>query len=63
LILARIEIDLVVPDEWPEGDAYDERLKQERLAAFLFRDHLRIALQQIRMELPDGFEIEADSLR
>jgi hypothetical protein len=63
MILQRVQIDLVGPDEWPDGDEYDQFLANERLVKFLFRDHLRIVLHQLRSDMPEGYEVEADSLR
>lgn len=62
MILQRIQIDLVGPDDFPE-DEMEVWTSQERMAKFLFRDHLRIVIQQLRAELPEQFEVEADSLR
>lgn len=64
MILRRIQVDLVGPDEWPDegSDAYAEFVGQERRAKFLFNDHLRIVIHQLRTELPDEFDVEADSL-
>jgi hypothetical protein len=59
VILQRVEIDLVGPDDWSE-DEMEVWTAQERMAKFLFRDHLRIVIQQLRAELPEGFEVEAN---
>lgn len=63
MILKRIEITLVGPDDYPADEgSYDEWAKQERLAKFLFTDHMHIAVRQLLQELPEGFDIEAEAL-
>ena len=61
MILKRIELTLVGPDDYPADEgSYEDWAKQERLAAFLFTDHMHIALVQLRQELPEGFDIETE---
>ena len=59
MILRRIEIALTGPDEWPEDeDDYEQFHRQERMAMFLFADHMHIVVRQIQSELPDEYDIE-----
>ena len=59
MILKRVEITLVGPDDYPADEgSYDEWQKEERKAQFLFADHMHIALRQLRQELPGEFDIE-----
>lgn len=64
VLLHRVEITLTGPDDYPaEEGSYDEWLKEERNARYLFRAHLQESLREIKEALPDGYEIEEDSIR
>lgn len=61
VILRRVEITLTGPDDYPEADDenYADWHRRERMAMFLFADHMRIALRQLEQELPGDYEIES----
>lgn len=59
MILRRIEITLVGPDDYPEDyTEYEDFHRRERQAMFLFQDHLHIFVQQIRQEISDEYDVE-----
>jgi hypothetical protein len=60
LILQRIQIDLIGPDDFPDDEEDGTWSAQERMAKFLFRDHVRILIQQLRSELPEEFEVDSN---
>jgi len=57
VILERIELTLVGPDEWP-GEDFDVYGRTERKAKEAFRIVLLDIMHELRRNLPEGFEVE-----
>lgn len=63
MILQRIEITLVGPDEWPQEETELEAwLREERLTRHSVSYQLRDAIRSIMRGLPEQFELEVTNL-
>ena len=59
MILARLEMDLTGPDEYPAEEGSSEEWKRlERTAQIIFWAELNNFLRDIREKLPDDFNVE-----
>jgi len=59
VILERVELTLTGPDEWPaEEGAAEEWAMRERHAREHFGSALYDMLRELKLELPEGFEVE-----